>query len=109
MTTGEHAVTIAICVAATFATRCIPFLVFSSKKPVPAYVQYLGRALPLAIFGMLLVYCLKTVDFLAPPFGLPQTIAIAATCVIHLLKRQMLLSIAGGTACYMLLVNTFFA
>jgi len=62
MTLTEQIITIAICVFGTMLTRFLPFLVFSSKKPTPEYVQYLGKALPCAVFGMLVIYCLKNVS-----------------------------------------------
>ena len=108
MTLSQQIVTIALCVAGTMLTRFLPFLVFSSKKPTPRYIQYLGKALPCAIFGMLVVYCLKNVSVLGGSHGLPELIAIAVTVALHKWKHQMLLSIAGGTACYMLLVQLVF-
>lgn len=89
-------------------TRFLPFLVFSSKKPTPRFIQYLGKALPGAIFGMLVIYCLKNVNILNGSHGLPELIAILVTAALHLWKKKMLLSIAGGTVCYMLLVQLVF-
>ena len=89
-------------------TRFLPFLVFSSKRPTPHYIQYLGEVLPGAIFAMLVVYCLRNVSVLQGSHGLPEVIAITVTVVLHLWKKQMLLSIAGGTVCYMLLVQLIF-
>lgn len=108
MTFTQEVITIGLCVLGTMAMRFLPFLVFSSRKPTPPLVQYLGKALPSAIFGMLVIYCLKDVSFVSGSRGIPELIAIAATAALHLWKRQMLLSIAGGTACYMLLLNLFF-
>ena len=108
MTFTQEVITIGLCVLGTMAMRFLPFLVFSSRKPTPPLVQYLGMALPSAIFGMLVIYCLKDVSFVSGSRGIPELIAIAATAALHLWKRQMLLSIAGGTACYMLLLNLFF-
>lgn len=108
MTTAQRFVTIALCVLATQITRFLPFLVFSSKKPTPRYVQYLGNALPGAIFAMLVVYCLKDVSLLSGSHGLPELIAILFTVVLHLWKKRLLLSVAGGTICYMLLVQLAF-
>ncbi|MGI6212803.1 MAG: branched-chain amino acid transporter permease [Anaerovoracaceae bacterium] len=108
MTLPQQIITIALCVAGTMLTRFLPFLIFSPKKPTPAIVQYLGKTLPLAIFGMLIVYCLKDVSFTGGSHGIPEAIAIAATILIHQWKGQMLLSIAGGTVCYMLLVQLVF-
>lgn len=108
MTLTQQIITIALCVLATMITRFLPFLVFSSNKPTPKYIRYLGDYLPPAIFGMLVVYCLKNVSLFAGSHGLPELIAILATVGLHLWKRQMLLSIAAGTVCYMLLVQFIF-
>jgi len=108
MTLTQELWTIAICALATVLTRFLPFLVFSSHKPTPAWVRYLGRALPAAIFGMLVVYCYKGVSFAAGSRGVPELLATALVVLLHLRKRQMLLSIAGGTVFYMLLLRLFF-
>lgn len=108
MTIPEQIITIAICVIGTMLTRFLPFVVFSSKKPVPKYIQYLGKALPLAVFGMLVVYCLKNVSLLSGSHGIPEIIAIVVTAGLHLWKKQMLLSVAAGTFVYMLLVQLVF-
>ena len=107
MTPAQQIVTIVLCVAGTMATRFLPFLIFSDKRPTPKYIQYLGRALPGAVFGLLVVYCLKDVNILSGSHGLPELAAIVVTVLLHLWKRQMLLSIAGGTVCYMLLIQIF--
>lgn len=106
MTVWQEIVTIGLCALATMLTRFLPFFVFRSDKPMPKYIEYLGKALPGAIFGMLVVYCLKNVNVLNGSHGLPELIAIAAVVVLHLWKRNMLLSIGGGTVCYMLLVQS---
>ena len=108
MTTTQQLITIALCAVGTMGIRFLPFLVFSSKKPTPKYIQYLGDALPAAIFSMLVVYCLKNVSILTGSHGLPELIAIVITILLHLWKRQMLLSIAGGTVTYMLLIQLVF-
>lgn len=105
MTVIQRIITIAICVLGTMTTRFLPFIVFSEKRKTPVYIQYLGKALPSAIFGMLVVYCLKNVEILGGSHGFPEAIAILFTVLLHLWKRQMLLSIAGGTICYMLLIQ----
>ena len=107
MTPAQQIVTIALCVAGTMETRFLPFLIFSDKRPTPKYIQYLGRALPGAVFGLLVVYCLKDVNILSGSHGLPELAAIVVTVLLHLWKRQMLLSVAGGTVCYMLLIQIF--
>lgn len=108
MTITQQVVTIGLCVLATLITRFLPFLVFSSGRKTPAYVTYLGKALPAAIFGMLVIYCLKNVSFLSGTHGIPEIISIVAVILLHLYKRNMLLSIAAGTVCYMLLVQFVF-
>lgn len=108
MTLSQQIITIGICVLGTMLTRFLPFFIFSEKNPTPPYIQYLGKALPAAVFGMLVVYCLREVDFLHGNYGLPEFAAILVTAALHKWKGQMLLSIAGGTVCYMLLVQTVF-
>lgn len=108
MTLEQQMITIALCVIGTMATRYLPFLIFSSRKPTPEYIQYLGKALPSAIFGMLVVYCLKNVEILSGSHGLPELISIGVVAALHFWKRQMLVSVAGGTICYMVLVQTVF-
>lgn len=89
-------------------TRFLPFLLFPAGKPTPKYIQYPGRVLPAAVFGMLLIYCLKNVSVFSGSHALPELISIAAVIALHLWQRQMLLSIAGGTVLYMLLVHFLF-
>ncbi len=97
-TISEQIITIALCVAGTQLTRSLPFAVFSTRKQPPKLIYDLGRKLPLAVFGMLVVYCLKDVDFLhSSAHGLPELTGIAVTAAVHLLKRNMLLSILCGT------------
>lgn len=108
MTVLQEVITVGLCALATMLTRFLPFFVFRADKPTPRYVQYLGKALPAAIFGMLVVYCLKNVNVFAGSHGLPELIAIGLVVGLHLWKRNMLLSIGGGTVCYMLLVQWFF-
>ena len=108
MSALEQVITIAAVVLGTMLTRFLPFLLFPAGKATPRYVQYLGKALPGAVFGLLVVYCLKNVSLLLGSHGLPELIAILVVAGLHLWKRQMLLSIAGGTICYMLLVQLVF-
>ncbi len=108
MTVLQQVITIAICALGTMATRFLPFIIFRDNRPTPKYIQYLGKALPAAIFGMLVVYCLKDVNVIAYSFGLPELIGIITVAILHLWKRQMILSIAAGTVVYMLLVQFVF-
>lgn len=93
---------------AVMTTRFLPFALFQGRK-TPKYVQYLGTVLPAAVFGLLVVYCLKNVDITTGSHGIPELIGIIVTIVLHVWKRQMMLSIAGGTITYMILVQTVFA
>lgn len=108
MTGREQFFTILVIVLGTMLTRFLPFLLFPAGKPTPKLVQELGRILPAAVFGLLIVYCLKNVSFLSGSHGLPELISIALVTALHLWKRQTLLSIAAGTVCYMLLIQFVF-
>ncbi len=108
MTLSQQVITILMVVAGTMLTRFLPFLLFPAGKPTPKYIQYLGNVLPAAVFGLLVVYCLKNVNIFTGSHGIPELLAIALVIVLHRWKRQMLLSIAGGTICYMLLVQLVF-
>ena len=108
MSITEQIIMIAMVVLGTMATRFLPFIVFPHGKETPNYVQYLGKALPGAVFGFLVIYSLTSVSLIAYPHGIPEFIALAFVVVLHLWKRQMLLSIAGGTVLYMVLVQTVF-
>lgn len=88
MTIAEQIITIAMCTLGTMAMRFLPFLVFRQDKPTPKYIQYLGKVLPGAIFGMLIVYCLRSVSVTEYSWGLPELIAGAATVGIHLVEAQ---------------------
>lgn len=108
MTITQQAITIGAVVLGTVLTRSLPFLIFPAGKETPEFIKYLGRVLPPAVFGMLVIYCLRNVDFLTGNHGAPELIAIAAVIALHVWKRQMLLSIAGGTVIYMLLIQRIF-
>lgn len=107
MTLTQEILTVALCAVGTILTRFLPFLIFRNGK-TPRYIQYLGKALPAAIFSMLVVYCLKNVELLQWSHGLPELISISLVVGLHLWRRNMLLSIAAGTVCYMLLVQFVF-
>lgn len=108
MTLTEQMITIAMVVLGTAVTRFLPFLIFPAGKPTPKYIQYLGKVLPAAVFGLLVIYSLKNVSIFTGSHGLPELISIVLVIFLHVWKRQMLLSIAGGTVCYMLLVQFVF-
>lgn len=108
MTFSQQIITIGMVVLGTMITRFLPFLIFPAEKPTPKYIQYLGKALPSAVFGLLVIYCLKDVSVFTGSHGIPELVAITVVIGLHLWKHQMLLSIAGGTICYMLLVQFVF-
>ncbi|MCI1935341.1 MAG: branched-chain amino acid transporter permease [Bifidobacteriaceae bacterium] len=108
MTLLQQIITIGAVVVGTLITRFLPFLIFPAGKETPRYVKYLGKVLPAAVFGLLVIYCLRNVSVFSGSHAIPELISIAVVVVLHLWKRQMLLSIAGGTVCYMLLVQLVF-
>ena len=93
----------AVMALVTMALRFLPFLVF--QKQAPPYITYLGKVLPAAIIGMLVVYCLKDVSFLSVPYGLPELAAVGCVAGIQIWKRNSVLSILAGTALYMALLR----
>ena len=90
------------------ATRFIPFLLFGGSRKTPPLVTHLGKVLPFAIMGMLVIYCMKDVAFLSAPYGIPELLSCAAVALLHIWKRNTLLSIGGGTVLYLLLVQLVF-
>ena len=107
--TTTQALIIALAVTAgTMVTRFLPFLLFPDSRPVPKIVTYLGRTLPAAMMGLLVLYCLRNVSIVEAPHGLPELISIAVLAALHLWKRNVLLSIGVGTALYMVLVQVVF-
>lgn len=105
MTMLQEMVMIGVIIVMTMATRFLPFLIFTSDKPVPAYIEDLGRVLPPAVFGFLVIYCLRDVSFLSGDHGVPELLALVLIAIIHFWKKNMLVSIASGTIFYMALVQ----
>lgn len=108
MSLTEKIITIIMVVAGTMLTRFLPFLVFSGGRRTPTFVKYLGKVLPTAALAMLFVYCFKNIEFLTGAHGLPELISVVAITVLHLWKRNLLLSISAGTVLYMILVQIVF-
>ena len=106
MTLAQQLIVVVAAGAATVLTRFLPFFAF--RKHTPAYVRYLGHALPAAVFGLLVVYCLKDVSVFSGAHGIPEAIGILVTGGTYAWRKNMLLSIFAGTACYMALVNFVF-
>lgn len=97
--------TVGIC---TFLTRAAPFALFGGKREVPRWVKYLGNVLPPAIISTLVIYCLKDVNFTAAPFGAAEMISVFAVIILHVWKRNILISMGVGTVLYMVLIHTIF-
>ncbi len=89
----------------TMATRFIPFLLFPDGKKYPKIIDYLGKVLPPAMMGLLVVYCFKNVSFISGNHGLPEILAALITVALHLWRKNVLLSICGATAAYMILIR----
>ena len=105
MTSFEIVITVAIVVAGTLLTRFSAFLIFAPGRKAPDFVQYLGKALPAAVMGMLVVYTFKDTIVLSYPYGIPELIALLVTVGMHLWKRNMFMSIGAGTVVYMILIQ----
>lgn len=107
LSTSQMLITILVAGACTFATRVIPFAIFGNRK-VPEIIKYLGKILPPAIIGVLIIYCIKdSYNFQLNTF-LPQILGIIITAVMHLWRKNVLLSISVGTISYMLMVHYLF-
>jgi branched-subunit amino acid transport protein AzlD len=105
---GMSLLIILVVAVTTFATRVIPFLVFPKGKELPKTIQYLGKVLTPAVIGMLVVYCLKDTSILAAPYGIPELIAVLTVVILHIWKRNNLISIGVGTVLYMVLIQAVF-
>lgn len=108
LTNTQSLILIGLIALGTQITRALPFILFPESKETPRYIIYLGKVLPYAAMGLLVVYCLKNVSFLVNPYGLPEAIAIFCVAILHLWKNNTLLSIGGGTVVYMVLVQLIF-
>ena len=109
LTNTQLLITIAVIALGTILTRALPFLIFPPGRETPRFIRRLQRLLPSAVIGLLVVYCLRNVEILTGSHGLPELIAIAVIVVLHLIRKNTLLSISGGTVVYMLLVQTIFS
>lgn len=98
---------VAVISAVTMLLRFLPFLVFGNRE-TPKFISYLGKVLPYAVMGMLCIYCLRSISFVASPHGIPELISVAIVVLLHLWRRNTLISIVGGTVCYMMLVQLVF-
>lgn len=108
MTLTQQIITIGMGVIGVHFCRLLPFWIFPANRPIPQYIRYLGKVLPAAMFGMLVIYCFKDINLLTGYRGIPNFIAGAVTLVLHLRKKNMFLSMAVGTVLYMILVQNVF-
>jgi branched-subunit amino acid transport protein AzlD len=108
LTPLQTLITILAVALGALITRFLPFLLFPDKKEQHPVVIYLGKMLPPAMIGLLVVYSLKSIDVLGPSHGLPELLAISVIIVVHLWRRNVLLSIGIGTALYMILIQLVF-
>ena len=107
MTITQQLITIGLCILGTMLTRFLPFIIFNEHRPTPDFIRYIGKYLPSAVFGMLVIYCLKNVSVFTGTHGIPEFLAILLTGFLHVKKRNMFLSIGGGTVFYMILIHFF--
>ncbi|MCL2391932.1 MAG: AzlD domain-containing protein [Oscillospiraceae bacterium] len=108
LTTTQSLIIIGVLALGTAITRFLPFVFFPNPQSAPKYIIYLGKMLPAAAISLLVVYCLRYVTFVASPYGIPEAIAITVVAVLHIWKRNTLISILAGTVTYMLLVQFLF-
>lgn len=104
----QQFITIGVAVLGTVLTRFLPYILFPEGKKIPRVINYLGKVLAPAVFGLLVIYCLRNVNFAGAHHGLPELISIAVVIVLFVWKKGMILPMAGGTICYMLLVHFVF-
>lgn len=104
----QSLVIVIACALTTVAVRYLPFILFDHGKEPPKWIKYLGDVLPPAIMSVLVIYCLRNVNLLAGSHGIPDLLCIAVAVLLHLWKRNVLLSICVSTVLYMILVQTVF-
>ncbi len=108
LTVTQTLIVIAAIVLGTQISRWLPFIAFSGKRETPKFVLYLGKVLPPALMGLLVVYCFKSTPILTGNHGIPELIASAIVIATYQWKENLLLSVGGGTLVYMLLVQFVF-
>lgn len=105
MTWQQQLITILVVILGTVATRFTPYLVFSETRPIPPVIKYLGKVLAPAVFGLLVVYCLRNVSVAGGSHGVPELVSLLVVTGLYVWKRDMLVPMAGGTLCYMVLIH----
>ena len=105
MTTPQIFAIIAVVVLGTVITRSISFIIFPANRETPPFITYLGKVLPAAVMGMLVIYCYKSIDFSSATHGIPEIVAGLVVAGLQFWKKNMLISICVGTALYMVLIR----
>ncbi len=105
MTWQQQLITILVVILGTVTTRFTPYLVFSETRPIPPVIKYLGKVLAPAVFGLLVVYCLRNVSVTGGSHGVPELVSLLVVTGLYVWKRDMLVPMAGGTLCYMVLIH----
>lgn len=105
MTWQQQLITILVVILGTVATRFTPYLVFSETRPIPPVIKYLGKVLAPAVFGLLVVYCLRNESVTGGSHGVPELVSLLVVTGLYVWKRDMLVPMAGGTLCYMVLIH----
>ncbi|GHU68569.1 branched-chain amino acid transport protein AzlD [Clostridia bacterium] len=108
MTAAQTLIMVTIFAVTTFGTRILAFVLFPAGRPIPKFVEYLGKVLPFAITAMLIVYCLRNTVILVSPHGAPELLAVMLVVALYLLFKNSLIAIAAGTVAYMLMVQLLF-
>lgn len=108
MNNKELLITALIIVFATVIIRFLPFIIIRKSIAERKYIKFLGDMMPYSMIALLVVYCLKEVNLIKYPYGIPELISIAIIIILHIIKRNVLISIGVGTVVYMILVQTIF-
>jgi len=108
LSSQQSLILVSVIALGTVLTRALPFILFPRNRKTPGYIAYLGSVIPYAAIGLLIVYCLKNISVFSAPHGIPEAIAIACVVLLHLWKKNTLISIGAGTVIYMLLVQFVF-
>ncbi len=108
MNNTEILITALMIVIATAFLRFLPFIIINKSLSESKYIKFLGNMLPYSMIALLVIYCLKDINIIKFPHAIPELISIAVIVVLHIIKRNVLISIAAGTIIYMFLVQTIF-
>lgn len=108
MNNKEILITALMIVIGTAFLRFLPFFIINKSLSENKYVQFLGRILPYSMIALLVIYCIKDINIIKFPYGLPEIISIIVVAVFQIVKRNVLISIGLGTVVYMFLVQVIF-